>query len=184
MSLGVTFDSEKPPPKEEPSKGQATSSPGTQIVHTPSYPIPIAPQEPLDPTLEVDILSQLPPKFSSRIESRKWRNRTEVLEETLKLILATPRIKYVDAYQGFVRIVAARLQDPNVYCVVTATTIIQALSQSLGRSLGKHGDVIVPSLFERLKDRNRTVVDAVNGALEAFLKTARQTKIVELLVTD
>jgi hypothetical protein len=174
----ATFDSDKPPLKEEPHKRQATSSSGTQIAHPTSYSIPVAPQEPLDPTLEVNILSQLPPEFSRRIESLRWKIRNEVLEETLKLILATPRIKYVDAYQEFVQIIATRLQDPNVCCVVTATTIIQALSQSLGRPLGKHGNIIVPSLLERLKDRNRTVVDAVNGALGAFLKTARQTKSV------
>ncbi|KIO34814.1 hypothetical protein M407DRAFT_63913 [Tulasnella calospora MUT 4182] len=108
-----------------------------------------------------------------------WKERKEVLDATLELVNANPRIKDSDGMGELAKALGKRMTDANIQCVIAAAQVIEGLSKGVGQPLGKHRASIVPPMLERFKERKQNVVDAIGQGLDAFFVTTTLPDITE-----
>ncbi|GJJ12392.1 hypothetical protein Clacol_006634 [Clathrus columnatus] len=119
---------------------------------------------------EVDVVLKLPPNYAAALNSSKWKERKEALDEILTA-LNTPKIKDSPELSDLIKALAGRMGDANVNCVIVAANCIEALAKGLMQAFARHRETIVPPLLGRLKERKQSVTDALGLALDAVFVT-------------
>ena len=120
---------------------------------------------------EVDITPKLPSGMQAALTSSKWKERKEVLDDLFVLLNATPRIKDAPELGEVVRLLAGRMTDANINCVIVAANCIEALAKAMMNGFAKFRDISVNPMIERLKERKQSVTDAIGNALDAVFST-------------
>jgi cytoskeleton-associated protein 5 len=115
-----------------------------------------APIDPFDFLEPQEILSKIGTAFWEGLESKKWGDRRDQLDELLKLLTA-PRLvagEYGDLTKALKKIVE---KDVNAVCVTKAVEAIGRLAESLRNLFGKEAKQCVPVLLEKAKDKNKVI---------------------------
>lgn len=145
------------------------------------------PQEEVDLRKEVDVMELLPTlkvtveegvvkPWSVAIESKKWKARKDALEVLLEAVgdsrlVPGPHIELVVALR---KIFAA---DKNVTVVERACKVVMLLANGLRAKFPpQQAKDLTKDLISRLKEKNSTLIRAVNAALD----TVFQQKVIEL----
>lgn len=132
-------------------------------------------EAPLDPRMfaeEVNIVPKLPSGYQASLNSTKWKERKEALDEIQKAV-NTPRITDAPELGDLVKALAGRMGDANINCVMVAAACIEALAKGLMTVFGRHRETVVPPMLARMKERKQNVVDSLGSALDAVFTTVR-----------
>ncbi|KAG7878861.1 hypothetical protein KL938_004004 [Ogataea parapolymorpha] len=125
----------------------------------------------------VDVLSKIPSDFKLRIESPKWKDRVEVLEETLNEF-KHPKLKD-DDYMDLIRILSKCLKDANIQVVTLASKIIERLGNGLQQDFHRYVLILISPLLERTKEKKQSVLDAISAALDVCFKFSSLSELLE-----
>ncbi|KAF7561202.1 hypothetical protein G7046_g2961 [Stylonectria norvegica] len=124
-----------------------------------------------------DISHNIPPNFTDMLASSKWKDRKEAVEGLFEAV-NVPRIKDGD-FNEVNRGLAKCMKDANVAVVTQAAQCIEALARGLRKSYGKHRNVIMQPIMDRLKEKKATVADALGAALDAVFASTNLTDCLE-----
>ncbi|KAF2130516.1 ARM repeat-containing protein [Dothidotthia symphoricarpi CBS 119687] len=173
-----------PPPKQErllrsqqAAKERAAAAPAEEEEEEEEEDAVIDLEAELEP---VDVFPNIPNDYNDRLGSSKWKDRKEVLEETLKA-LNHPKIAegpFDDLIRGFVK----SMKDANIAVVSTAANCVELLAKGLKKSFGRYRKDIMNAMMERLKEKKQSVTDAITAALDAsFAYASFQDCLEEIL---
>ena len=119
----------------------------------------------------VDVVPRLPQGLQTSLMSSKWKERKEVLDDLLKVLSSTLRIKDSPELNDVVKGLAGRMGDANINCVITAALCLESLAKGLMEGFARFREVTIPPILERMKERKQSVVDALAAALDAAFAT-------------
>jgi cytoskeleton-associated protein 5 len=127
--------------------------------------------EEFDPTemIEaVDVLGKLPKDFNEKIFTvPKWTEKKEMLDELLKLA-SSPRVSPGD-FGELVKTLKRLTGDSMVVVVATAIQALGTLGKALKRDFSQYAKNSTATLFDRLKEKDKRVVEACHVALDSYL---------------
>lgn len=121
------------------------------------------------------ILDKLPEDFHVRINSQKWKDRVEAMEEyygqvlsKLKKIDSDSNENYSDLFSNFGQIIA---KDVNVQAVTLAAESVDKILKALPKKkLNKHLILLVYNpLLDRTKEKKPTVIEAIRVTLKTIM---------------
>ena len=143
----------------------------------PTEAAPVDPKSFLDP---VNVLGLFPSDLEERLASTKWKDRVEVLEECNKVLAQPSNAKVsdsnVDAYGFLTTTLGTKCKgDANINVVIEAAKLVEGLALGMGKAFGRFRGAIMPGMFERLKERKPSVVEALGKALDALFATVSMT---------
>ncbi|KAG7855403.1 hypothetical protein KL939_004578 [Ogataea angusta] len=125
----------------------------------------------------VDVLSKIPSDFKSRVESPKWKDRVEVLEEVLNEF-RHPKLKN-DDYMDLIRILSKCLKDANIQVVTLASKVIERLGSGIQQDFHRYVMILISPLLERTKEKKQSVLDAISAALDVCFKFSTLNELLE-----
>ncbi|KAI4763441.1 ARM repeat-containing protein [Aureobasidium sp. EXF-3400] len=132
----------------------------------------------LEPEFEVvDVMSKVPADFSERLNSSKWKDRKEALEE-LFTAANQPAIQE-GPFDDVMRGLAKSMKDANVACVIAAANCVEVLAKGLKKSFSRYRSTIMSPMLERLKEKKQTVTDALAAACDAVVSATGLTDNLE-----
>jgi cytoskeleton-associated protein 5 len=131
--------------------------------------------EPAEPdprmfAVEVDVVSKLPSGYQGALNSSKWKERKDALDQILSAV-SVLKIKDAPELGELTKTLAGRMGDANINCVMVAAGCIEALAKGLMAAFGRYRETVVPPMLARLKERKQSVVDALGSALDAVFAT-------------
>ncbi|KAH3685138.1 hypothetical protein WICPIJ_003905 [Wickerhamomyces pijperi] len=134
--------------------------------------------DPYDLMDPVDVLSKIPEDLSAKVSVTKWKERVEALTEVDEILKKV--IKLADAdYTDLVRTLAKCIKDVNVQVVTLAANCIEYISKGLRERFHKYYTIVLNPLLERLKEKKQSVLDSLNGALDATFQSSSLSDILE-----
>jgi hypothetical protein len=132
----------------------------------------------LEPEFEVvDVMSKVPADFGERLNSSKWKDRKEALEE-LFTAANQPAIQE-GPFDDVMRGLAKSMKDANVACVIAAANCVEVLAKGLKKSFSRYRSTIMSPMLERLKEKKQTVTDALAAACDAVVSATGITDNLE-----
>lgn len=124
----------------------------------------------------VDVLSKMPTDLATKIAAPKWKDRLDVMNEVHQAINV---IKLADDdYLELVRIFAKCLKDVNIQVASVAANCIDCLAKGLRKKFHKYYQIVLNPLLERSKEKKQSVLDALNGALDAVFESTSLSDIL------
>ncbi|GAA94578.1 uncharacterized protein L969DRAFT_20384 [Mixia osmundae IAM 14324] len=125
----------------------------------------------------VDVLAKIPENFETQVVAVKWDERKAALEPVLAAAKVV-RIKPLD-YSPVMRLLAGRIKSDSQYlCLQLSAQCIQAFAAGLRSDFAPYRPIVMPPLFEKLKEKKQSILDAVTSTLDAI---ALITPLFELL---
>ncbi|MCO5585355.1 hypothetical protein L7F22_039288 [Adiantum nelumboides] len=143
------------------------------------------------PAEEVDAFEFLDPKdplkskewpenFDEMINSTKWLERKEVIDQCLKALESTPKIIHTPALDSIIDILSEKVKkDVNINVVLSACQCIQKFALGLRGAFAKNKDKALPALLEKLKERKESTVKVLADTLDAVFQTVSFSDILE-----
>lgn len=125
----------------------------------------------------VEVLSKIPPDFSTRVASTKWKERKEALEE-LHTIVNVPKLQ-TDDYGDIIRILAKCMKDANLMVVTVAANCVECIAKGLRKDFAKYQPIILTPMLEKLKEKKASVATALANALDAVFNDTSLTDILK-----
>ncbi|KAJ1496182.1 hypothetical protein T484DRAFT_1874532 [Baffinella frigidus] len=119
-------------------------------------------------TTPVDVMAFLPRDTAAQLlKAGKWQDKKDLLD---KLVSATdvPVIKPAD-FSELIKALRLLLGDSMVLLVASAIKVLGALGAGLGSGFRQEACSLGTVLLDKLKDKNRGVVDATHRTLDLFL---------------
>lgn len=117
------------------------------------------------------VLRKLPSDFYVNLASSKWKDRKELaLDPLLDLLKKAPKLQDAN-YDDLVRALAAKMADPNIACVISASGCIEALAKGLRQDFARYKPAALPLILERCKEKKASVTDALGSALDAIFQS-------------
>jgi cytoskeleton-associated protein 5 len=134
------------------------------------------PVDPYDMVDFVDVLSKLPSDLATRVTASKWKDRVEVLTEAHKEMNV---LKYADSdYQELVRMLAKCIRDVNIQVVSLAANCIEVMAKGLRKRFQRYALIVLGPLLERCKEKKPSVLEALNGALDAVFESSSFSEVL------
>ncbi|KAF2860684.1 ARM repeat-containing protein [Piedraia hortae CBS 480.64] len=119
--------------------------------------------------LAIDVLPKIPKDFQERLASAKWKDRKEVLDETMEII-NIPSI--VDGrFDDIVKSLAKCMKDANIMVVIVAANCVECLAKGLKKAFARYRSTILAPMLERFKEKKQNVTDAISAACDAVFKS-------------
>nr|XP_024218942.1 protein mini spindles [Halyomorpha halys] len=140
--------------------------------------------DPYDLLEPVDILNQLNKEFYTKLESKKWSERKEVLEEFEKQLAATPKLEPADYGEMLRTLKKVISKDSNVIVVGIAIKCVTGIANGLKKKFHPYVPFIIPALFEKFKEKKQNIVTALREAVDAVYLTTSLEAIQEEIVTN
>ncbi|CAL1547332.1 unnamed protein product [Lymnaea stagnalis] len=141
----------------------------------------VAEEEAIDPydlMTPVDLLAGLPKNFYEQIESKKWQERKEVLEQVEKLA-ENPRLENGD-YSTLIRtILKVIAKDTNVMLVSLAAKTLAGIAKGLRKKFQPYASQCVSTILEKFKEKKQAVVVALREAIDASYQSINLEVIIE-----
>ncbi|CAH1405349.1 unnamed protein product [Nezara viridula] len=132
----------------------------------------------------VDILSKLDKNFYTKLESKKWSERKDVLEELEKQLAATPKLEPAD-YSEMIQVLKKIIsKDSNVVVVGIAIKCVTGIANGLRKKFNQYVSLIIPALFEKFKEKKQNIVLALREAVDAVYLTTNLETFQEDVVTN
>ncbi|TIA75270.1 hypothetical protein E3P91_00530 [Wallemia ichthyophaga] len=132
----------------------------------------------------VDVIKTLNPEFYTLIESKKWQERKEVIDQLLETLNKAPKIEASSDYSDLINALARRISELNINVVIGAAQALEKLGRGLPSStFAGFKNTISKPLFERLKERKATVADALGGALDAIFAATSFSDFMDDITT-
>lgn len=125
----------------------------------------------------VEVLTKIPPTFSSQVTSSKWKERKEALEQ-LHAVLNQPKLKD-DDYGDLLRILAKCMKDANIQVVALAANSIECIAKGLKSNFARYQSIVLSPILERLKEKKQTVSEALANALDAVYQCTSLSDVLE-----
>ena len=114
--------------------------------------------------MAVNVWPKIPKDFQDRINSSKWKDRKDALDELHKAV-DCPSIED-GHFDEIVRSLAKCMKDANIAVVTAAANCIELLAKGLKRAFSKHRSAVMAPIMERLKEKKQSVADALGAALD------------------
>ncbi|KAJ1492762.1 armadillo-type protein, partial [Baffinella frigidus] len=116
----------------------------------------------------VDVLAKLPKDFNEKIFTvAKWTEKKEMLDELVKLA-NSPKVAPGD-FAELTKTLKRLTGDSMVVVVATSIQALAALAKGLKKDFAQYARNSTSTLFDRLKEKDRRVVEACHTALDAYL---------------
>jgi hypothetical protein len=125
----------------------------------------------------VDVFPKIPQDYTEKLNSSKWKDRKETLDEVQKA-LNHPLIAE-GPFDELVRGFAKSMKDANISVVMTAANCVELLAKGLRKKFAKYRSQIMGPIFERLKEKKQSVTDSLGAALDAVFATTNITDCME-----
>ena len=132
----------------------------------------------LDP---VDITQKLPKDFKENLESKKWTERKEVLDQLLTTLQKNPRLLPTDYYEIVNDLKKIVAKDANINCVVVAAKCLAGVAIGLRKDFGKYALMAIEPCMERFKEKKPNVVEAMREACDAIYPSTSLEAIQEMI---
>ena len=129
-----------------------------------------------------DLLPQVPGDFNDMINSSKWKERKDTLDELYNVLLTAQKIKG-GAWDDVIRGLTKSMKDANVAVVITAANCIEKLSTGLRKDFARYRSTVQAPIMERLKEKKQTVTDALGGALDGVFAASCLTDCLEEIMS-
>lgn len=121
-----------------------------------------------------------PRDFEELINSTKWLERKEVLDQCLKVLENTPKIVYSPAIDSFIDVLSIKVKkDANINVVLVACQCITKVASGLRGEFAKNKDKVLSPLLEKLKERKESTVKVLAETLDAVFSTITLSDILE-----
>ena len=128
----------------------------------------------------VDAASKIPDTFNDNINSSKWKDRKDALDELFNIV-NTPRLKE-GHYDDAIRALAKSMKDANIAVVTVAANCVEKLAAGLRRGFSRYRSSIMGPMMERLKEKKQSVTDAIGAAMDAvFNATSLSDNFSEIM---
>ncbi|KPI40828.1 Spindle pole body component alp14 [Cyphellophora attinorum] len=124
-----------------------------------------------------DVLSKVPENFNEMINSSKWKERKDVLDDLFN-VLRVQRIK-AGAWDDVIRGLTKSMKDANVAVVTAAANCIEKLALGLRKDFAKYRSTVMGPVMERLKEKKPSVAEALSAALDATFASTTLTECME-----
>ncbi|TIB67916.1 hypothetical protein E3Q24_03917 [Wallemia mellicola] len=132
----------------------------------------------------VDVVASLNPEFYTLIESKKWQERKEVIDQLLETLNKAPKVEPSSDYSDLINALAKRISELNINVVIGAAQVLEKLGKGLpAPTFAGFKNTISKPLFERLKERKATVADALGGALDAMFTATGFAEFMDDITT-
>lgn len=115
----------------------------------------------------IDIMSKVPKDLFDRLNSSKWKDRKDALDE----LQSASNCQAIEdgPFDEIIRALAkCILKDANIAVVTVAANCVELLARGLRKNFAKYRSTIVGPIMERLKERKQTVTDALGAALDSI----------------
>jgi len=115
----------------------------------------------------VDIMPKVPKDLFDRLNSSKWKDRKDALDElqTASNCQAIEDGPFDDIIRALAKSI---LKDANIAVVTVAANCVELLARGLRKNFMKYRSTIIGPIMERLKERKQTVTDALGAALDSI----------------
>ncbi|ODQ81637.1 hypothetical protein BABINDRAFT_182737 [Babjeviella inositovora NRRL Y-12698] len=133
--------------------------------------------DPFDMIEAKNVLAAMPADLHERINSTKWKDRKEVLEE-VHVVVNTPKVADGD-YTDLARILAKCMKDANVQVVQLAANCTEFLARALRTKFARYLNILLAPTLERTKEKKLSVTEALAGALDALFQCSSLSDILE-----
>ncbi|TIC25189.1 ARM repeat-containing protein [Wallemia mellicola] len=132
----------------------------------------------------VDVVASLNPEFYTLIESKKWQERKEVIDQLLETLNKAPKVEPSSDYSDLINALAKHISELNINVVIGAAQVLEKLGKGLpAPTFAGFKNTISKPLFERLKERKATVADALGGALDAMFSATGFAEFMDDITT-
>ncbi|KAL2312444.1 Phosphoprotein p93 [Schizosaccharomyces pombe] len=125
----------------------------------------------------VDVLSKLTPEFHTALSSPKWKDRKEALESMVP-VCSNPVYQEGD-YSELLRVIAKSLKDANVVVVGVAALLLTHIAKALRKGFLPYTGIVLPSLFDRFKERKSSLVHSLLDAANAIFESCGLNDIMD-----
>lgn len=130
--------------------------------------------------VKIEIEEGVTKDWYTAVDSKKWSARKQALDAAVDII-GEARLTPANHQEVIVRIRKILAKDSNVNVVASAAKLVRAMCGGLKKHFPQGAaKALTVDLFGRLKEKNRVVLDAVSGALDA-LHLKKCIRIVDLL---
>eukprot|EP00080_Pristionchus_pacificus_P000601 PDM60621.1 zyg-9 [Pristionchus pacificus] len=132
---------------------------------------------------EVDVLAKLSGDFKEKLESKKWQERKEALEQLQGLLANNPRLSTKANYGEIVNTMQLVLaKDANINCNALAAKCISGFATGLRAKFGPFANQIVPVCAERFKEKKPILRDPLIECIDAVASTVQLENLTEEIV--
>ncbi|KAE9553441.1 hypothetical protein FO519_003354 [Halicephalobus sp. NKZ332] len=127
------------------------------------------PWEFMDP---VNVLKKLPANFEESLNSTKWLERKEALENLLKLMTENPKLDPQVPYNDISKKIAGIIsKDSNINVIAVAAKVVAKLAKGLRTNFSPYSSIFVPVVLEKFKEKKSLVKDSLVEAIDEIYKT-------------
>ncbi|WFD30660.1 hypothetical protein MSPP1_001681 [Malassezia sp. CBS 17886] len=121
----------------------------------------------------------VPAAFLEQVCAAKWQERKDALDAFHGAVVRAVRVLPDSALDAYVQALQVRVQkDANINVVAAAARCLAALADAMRADFARYLGVL-PTLLEKLKERKQTVIDALEGALDAAFRAASLGSILD-----
>lgn len=126
--------------------------------------------DPLSLVEAVDIIPLLPSTFHETITSTKWKDKSDLIADCMKIIDPLPKIVDSPGLGDIANALGKRMGDTNVNVVSGSAGMLIALAGKVqNRGMGKYRAGVVPHVLERLKEKK--TMETLGKLLDAMFET-------------
>lgn len=152
-------------PKQAPAQGNAAPAPQPA-----AHQIDLDLDDDYDSLPAVDLATQLPRDFASKVDATKWSERRDALQ-ALKAAAGKSKAdasKLADIVAALKKVIS---KDSNAACVAEACACASALAFSARKGFREPAkQVLLPLCISKLKDKNSAVQREASAAMDAIQK--------------
>lgn len=125
-----------------------------------------------------EVLSRMPSDMDSRLNSSKWKERKDVLEEIHSILEKAMKLTTNDDYSNIIRIFAKCMKDANLQVVQLAANCATLIARGLRKEFGKYQHIMLRPVIERTKEKKASVVEALNNLLDALFASSSLSELL------
>ncbi|PAV85409.1 hypothetical protein WR25_01466 isoform A [Diploscapter pachys] len=121
---------------------------------------------------EVDVLAKLPADFETNVAAAKWTDRRDALQALLDLLTAHKKLSTKANYGEIVAQLKKVLEkDANVMVAALAAKCLKCIAEGLRKKFSPHAPTILPTIFEKFKEKKPTLRDPLVECIDAVAAT-------------
>jgi len=127
-------------------------------------------------------LTMFAENFDEQIQSKKWTERKEVLDNLVSLIEANPKLDPKANYGSFVDTLTQTMaKDANIQVVGSACKCLTLVVNGL-RTKFSYTQTVMPVVLDKLKEKKPVVLNETRALLDALAKTGSLEPCIEDIV--
>ncbi|CAD5225774.1 unnamed protein product [Bursaphelenchus xylophilus] len=178
----VEFPPQQAPPKPAAQQKAAPEAAKKTASSTASQPVAQPVEDDEDDFLTpYDLVPHLTDAFYEGLQSKKWSERKEPLENLSQVVEKNPKLKPNDS--EFHRLIdelsKILAKDSNILVTAAAASLLAKIARGLKKNFEVHAPSVIAICFLRLKEVKPTVKEPCTDCLEACYLTTNFAAVVE-----